>query len=238
VRRLLLGWRYAARRRRLYEALARRWEATTPQHPTVLGAARGHAPELDRRTLLEQIPHWMFTFTRSGTDLLTRSLALASSRAEARERIREECAAAGPLDRAETVGRLDFTRACILETGRLFPPVTRTFHHGVAEGGREVVHWFPLLQRDDALGASVQSFRPERWLADPPDAAAEASNLFLRGPRACPGSDLILFVCMAALARQIGELGITGGGTRLARDPLPVSFPADEARFMAPEAGS
>jgi len=236
VRRLLLGWRYAGRRQRLYEALARRWEATEPQDPTVLGAARGHAPELGRRTLLEQIPHWMFTFTRSGTDLLTRSLALASSRAAARARIREECAAAGPTDRADTVGRLDFARACVLEAGRLFPPVTRTFHHAVAEGGREVVHWFPLLQRDDALGATVHEFRPERWLSDTPDAAAEASNLFLRGPRECPGRDLILFVCTAAVARQIGELGITGGGSRLSRDPLPVSFPEGEARFAAPEA--
>ena len=66
VRRLLLGWRYAGRRRRLYEALARRWEASRPDDPTLLGEARRHAPQLDRRTLLEQIPHWMFTFTRSG----------------------------------------------------------------------------------------------------------------------------------------------------------------------------
>lgn len=237
VRRLLLGWRHRGRRRRLYAALARRWEATEVADPTVLGSARRHAPELGRSTLLEQVPHWMFTFTRSGTDLLTRTLALASARPEVRRRIAEECTAAGAPEQAATVDRLDFTRACVLETGRLFPPVTRTFHHPVAEGGSEVVHWFPLLQRDDALGATVHDFRPERWLADTPDAAAAASNLFLRGPRACPGSDLILFVCTAAMALQVGEIGITARGPRLSRDPLPVSFPEGEARFAAPEDG-
>jgi hypothetical protein len=236
VRRLLLGWRYRGRRQRLYEALARRWEAAAPDDPDVLGTARRHAPDLARRTLLEQVPHWMFTFTRSGTDLLTRTLAMTTTRSDVRRRVAEECAAAGAADRAETVERLAFTRACVLETGRLFPPVTRTFHHGVAEGGREVVHWFPLLQRSEALGASVHDFRPERWLADAPDAAAAASNLFLRGPRACPGSDLILFVCTAAVARQVGEIGITGRGSRLSRDPLPISFPEGEARFAAPKA--
>ena len=236
VRRILLGRLYRGRRRRLYDALARHWEAAGPDDPTLLGSARRHAPELGRRTLLEQVPHWMFTFTRSGTDLLTRTLALVGSRQDARRRMGEECAAAGGLERAEAVEGLAFTRACVLETGRLFPPVTRTFHHAVAAGGREVVHWFPLLQRDDALGDSVHAFRPERWLAPTQDAAAAASNLFLRGPRACPGSDLILFVCTAAVARQIGELGITGGGPRLSRDPLPVSFPTGEARFAAPEA--
>jgi hypothetical protein len=106
----------------------------------------------------------------------------------------------------------------------------------------EVVHWFPLLQRDDALGAAVHDFRPDRWLGEELDPAAAASNLFLRGPRVCPGKDLILFVCKAAIARQVGELGLGGplnGGSRasrLAHDPLPVSFPEGEAQFTASEA--
>jgi cytochrome P450 len=192
----------------------------------------------------------MFTFTGSGTDLLTRTLALVSSREDARRRVLAEVAAAGPPDRAETIERLPFLNACLLETGRLFPPVTRTFHggapnggardaaHEAAGGGRgpEYVHWFPLLQRDDALGPDVHAFRPERWLTPEPDAAAAASNLFLRGPRACPGADLILFVCRAALARQLAELGVAARSERLARDPLPVAFPGREARFTSSEA--
>lgn len=251
VRRKLLGFRYRPRRDRFYALLARRWEATgEAAAPTLLSLARRTAPDGSREELLQQVPHWMFTFTGSGTDLLTRTLALVTSRAETTRRVLEEIAAAGAPDRAETVERLAFLNACLLETGRLFPPVTRTFHgaapnggardaaHEAARGGRgpEYVHWFPLLQRDDALGPDVHAFRPDRWLTPEPDAAAAASNLFLRGPRACPGADLILFVCRAALARQLAELGVTARGERLARDPLPVAFPGREARFTSSEA--
>lgn len=96
----------------------------------------------------------------------------------------------------------------------------------------ETVHYFPLLQRDPELDASIDAFRPDRWLEPEPDPAVRASNLFLRGPRACPGEDLILFVCKAALARQVGEIGITVRPSRLGHDPLPVTFPAGEARFL------
>jgi cytochrome P450 len=251
LRRRLLGFRYRPRRDRFYALLARRWGgAADADATTLLALARRHAPDANRDELLQQVPHWMFTFTGSGTDLLARTLALVTSRAETRRRVLEEIAAAGAPDRAETVERLPFLNACLLETGRLFPPVTRTFHgaapnggasdaaHEAARGGRgpEYVHWFPLLQRDDALGPDVHAFRPDRWLAPEPDAAAAASNLFLRGPRACPGADLILFVCRAALARQIGELGVAARSERLARDPLPVAFPGREARFTPSEA--
>lgn len=235
VRRLLLGWWYARRRTRLYDTLRRRWRDAPPDEPTLLAQARRHASTLDHRTLLEQIPHWMFTFTGSGTDLLTRTLALVGSRPDVAERVAAECAEAGPADQADTVERLRFTRACALEAGRLFPPVTRTFHRPMRAARAEVVHYFPLLQRDDALGASVHRFVPERWLEPVLDEPAEASNLFLRGPRACPGRDLILFVCTAAIARQVGEIGLRTPGQGLSRDPLPVSFPEGEARFAAPE---
>jgi hypothetical protein len=65
------------------------------------------------------------------------------------------------------------------------------------------------------------------------DAPAAASNLFLRGPRACPGMDLILFVCKAAAARQLGELGLIARQELLTRDPLPVSFPKLDEPFSA-----
>jgi cytochrome P450 len=162
-----------------------------------------------------------------------------TSRADVHAKVVQEIRAAGPADRAETIARLPYLHACLLETGRLFPPVTRTFHRKGADAsgaGREIVHYFPLLQRDDLLGPTVHEFRPERWLAAPRlDAAAAASNLFLRGPRACPGMDLILFVCTAAAARLLGELGLSGRDDRLARDPLPLSFPKTRARFTAPE---
>jgi hypothetical protein len=235
IRRKLLGFLYRERHHRLYALLERKWEqAGTAEEQTLLSLARQSAPNVDRDTLLQQVPHWMFTFTGSGTDLLTRTLALVTSRAEAHARVLEEIRSAGAADRAETALRLRYLEACVLEAGRLFPPVTRTFHRSSAPAGtrrKEIVHYFPLLQRDDRLGSTVHTFWPDRWLAATLDAPAAASNVFLRGPRACPGMDLILFVCKAAAARQLGELGLVARQDSLTRDPLPISFPKLDARF-------
>lgn len=236
VKRALFGFLYKRRRARLYNLLERKWDTAVDRRgeQTLLALAAQQSAEADRTTLLQQIPHWMFTFTGSGTDLLVRAMCMITSRPDVHVHVLDEIRAVGPLDRADSIGRLAYLDACVLEAGRLFPPVTRTFHHGVPNGGakkRELVHYFPLLQRDDSLGPTVHQFRPERWLTPTLDAAAAASNLFLRGPRACPGMDLILFVCKAALARQLGELHVTARQDRLTRDPLPVSFPKIASPF-------
>ena len=233
VKRALLGFLYKRKRDRLYGMLANKWDAALvekTQQPNLLSLAAHCAPNVDRETLLQQVPHWMFTFTGSGTDLLTRTLALVTSRPDALAKAIDEVMSAGDLATVESVGRLKYIEACVLETGRLFPPVTKTFHRRVSEN-REIVHYFPLLQRDDRLGPTVHTFHPERWLMSHLDAPAAASNLFLRGPRACPGMDLILFVCKAAAARQLGELGLMARQESLGHDPLPVSFPKLEEPF-------
>jgi len=236
VKRALFGFLYKRRRARLYSLLERKWDTAGDRRgeQTLLGLASRQASDDDRTTLLQQIPHWMFTFTGSGTDLLVRTLCMITSRADVHAKALDEIRAVGSLDRAETIGRLAYLNACLMETGRLFPPVTRTFHYDVPKGStakRELVHYFPLLQRDDSLGPTVHHFDPDRWLSPTLDAAASASNLFLRGPRACPGMDLILFVCKAAIARQLGELHVSARQDRLTRDPLPVSFPKVSSSF-------
>jgi cytochrome P450 len=244
VRRKAFGFLYRARRRRLYSLIAHKWEylaesAEGAREQTLLGLAAHVVADADVATLFQQVPHWMFTFTGSGTDLLTRALCLISSRDDARRRVLDEIRSVchpGPPPTASSIGRLRYLEACILEAGRLFPPVTKTFHERRATDaprGREYAHYFPLLQRDDSLGPTVHDFRPERWLEATLDAPAAASNLFLRGPRACPGMDLILFVCKAAIARQIAELGVSARQERLTRDPLPISFPKVSGRFTA-----
>jgi cytochrome P450 len=238
IKRTTLGFLYRRRRDHLYDLIARKWEylaesSEGAKEETLLALAAHAAPDADRTTLLQQVPHWMFTYTGSGTDLLTRALCLICSREEVHARVLSE--ARGVTDvSADAIDRLKYLEACILEAGRLFPPVTTTFHERRATDGargREYAHYFPFLQRDDSLGPTVHDFRPERWLEPTLDAAASASNLFLRGPRACPGMDLILFVCNTAIARQLAELGVSARQERLARDPLPVSFPKVSARF-------
>ena len=244
LKRKLLGFAYQARRERLYDLIARKWEylaesSEGAREQTLLAIAAHASCAADRTTLLQQVPHWMFTFTGSGTALLTRALCLICSRPDVHARaLREIHTVCGPRSfaslRTTDIEKLEYLNACILEAGRLFPPVTKTFHErrsSLGVTGREYAHYFPLLQRDDSLGATVHQFRPQRWLEPTLDAAASASNLFLRGPRACPGMDLILFVCKTAIARQLAELGVLARQERLTRDPLPVSFPTVSGRF-------
>lgn len=237
VKRKLLGWRYAAKRDHLYTVLGRAWEGARPDDESLIALAKRVAPgHLDRETMLQQVPHWMFTFTGSGTDLLVRTLALISSNPGVHHKVLSEARAAASLDSAETVEGMPYLQACLLEAGRLFPPVTRTFHaHAGAGTDATIVHWLPLLHRDERLGPTVNAFRPERWLGDELDAAAGESNLFLRGPRACPGMHLILFVCKGALLRLIAEHRVVATLDRLTSDPLPVSFPNRDPRFAVSE---
>jgi cytochrome P450 len=137
VRRMVLGRKEGGRRERFYGALRQLWQQQEgPGQLSLLATARRLAQEgsYSEEELLQQIPHWMFTFTGSGTDLLARTLTLVASRPAVRERVLKEIAEKGPLDQASTIDRLDYLEACLLETCRLFPPVTRTFH--VAPAGR------------------------------------------------------------------------------------------------------
>jgi len=237
VKRKLLGLWYAGRRDRLYRALRQSWDDSGGgDGPSLLRRAREQAWKESDDTLIQQIPHWMFTFTGSGTELLARTLAMITSRTHTYEKVRQEITAAGSLDDAETIGRLAYVEACLLETGRLFPPVRLTFHCAVREqrvagshipAGAEIVQHLPLLHRRAKGDPGEDSFRPESWLAGSPG----YSNLFLRGARACPGRDLILFVCKSAIALQLGVHGVMGGAPALRDDPLPLSFPRDGVRL-------
>jgi hypothetical protein len=232
VQRRLLGWYHARRRSRLYATLRQRWRETVPGAQTLLALAKQHAGTVPEQVLIEQLPHWMFTFTGSGSDLLIRALALVSSRPAVRARVLDEASRAGPLETATSIARMPYLDACLLEAGRLFPPVGRTFHREIrTEGTREYVHYFPLLHRNEALGSTVHEFRPERWLDGSIDGVARASNLFLRGPRVCPGRDLILFVCRAAAVRVLVQQSLGCPHPHLATDPLPVSFPDAGSTF-------
>ena len=224
VKRAALGWWHARRRRRFYDVIDRRWNDAPDD--TLVGRARQFGAAAKETT--EQIPHWMFTFTGSATDLLSRTLAIVASRPDVREKIAAEVVACGALDDADTVDALDYTEACLRETGRLFPPVTKTFHvapnGGEFDGreipaGMEIVHFFPLQSRDEG-DSTAHDFRPERWIGDDPP----HSNLFLSGARVCPGEDMIMFICKAALAQANGDL--TATTQELAADPLPRSFPS------------
>lgn len=240
VKRLLLGPWARRRRARFYETLRRVWrESVSSPKPSLIALLHREAQGFGEEEVLEQIPHWMFTFTGSGTDLLVRTLTLLTSHPAALTAARGEIGAAGPLDQADTVDRLPYLEASLRESARLYPPVTRTFHRaagGVAPGelrlpaGLEILHSFPLIGGAESLSADAQRFRPERWLS--PDTAAGAAEFdpFLHGARHCPGRELIMFVCKSALAILIGryQLVVT---TPLPGEALPPAFPTHGIRF-------
>jgi cytochrome P450 len=198
-RRFLFGWSQAARRRRLYHELRRLWRGVPASGaPSLIAVAKGmaHDARLTEEELIQQIPHWMFTFTGSGTDLLARTLGVVASRDEVCERVRAEALEQGSTGRVSAIVNMEYLESCLLETCRLFPPVARTFHvaprgdmfDGVRiPAGLEILHFFTASQRDLSVDATADDFRPERWMEPGSSARAIYPSLFLGGARDCPG---------------------------------------------------
>ena len=131
VRRVLFGWRQTGRRKRFYDALRQLWrEGSASRAPNLIATAKRMAQKgrHSEEELIQQIPHWMFTFTGSGTDLLARTLGIVTSRDEVYERVRAEVIEQSSANCASAIMNMDYLESCLLETCRLFPPVTRTFH--------------------------------------------------------------------------------------------------------------
>lgn len=240
LKRRLRGGSERRRVNEFYDTVRRLWQqADGPANRSLVGMAREAGGGDNLETLLQQIPHWMFTFSGSGSDLLWRGLAMMGSRPQVLARARAEIAEAGPLDDPAAIERLRYVEACLLEGARLYPPVKATFHRA-PEGdvavspripaGTEILQVFALTQRDRTSDPTADNFQPERWLGSSSQAEAVYPNLFLSGARRCPGRDLILFVCKAAAAHVLGKSGVVVGSERLARDPVPFSFPAKQIR--------
>ena len=228
------------RRERLYYTLRNLWrDPSAARTASLLTAAHGAASAgstIDETVLLEQVPHWMFTFTGSGTDLVARALTLILSDVNARRKAEAELERAGPLEDPATIDGLTFLEACLMEGAHLFPPVTRTFHtapNGASVNGvmipprMEVVHSFPLISSADATDA--RRFRPERWMERAN--APPGFDPFLGGVRHCPGRSIIMHVSKAALAAMIGRQRLTLDGVTLNTDSLPAEFPRRGVRF-------
>jgi len=242
-RRMLFGWRERGRRKRYYDALRRLWrENPAADSPSLIATARGATRDWGHpeEELIQQVPHWMFTFTGSGTDLLARALGIVASRADVYRRVQAEAAARNTGNLASAVDNMEYLESCLLETCRLFPPVKRTFHvapqgdtfDGLQiPAGMEILHWFTAGQRDLSVDPTANDFRPERWMEPGSVAAATYPSLFLGGARECPGKDLILFVCKAAIVTLMNVGRMRSACPALSEDPMPPSFPARGLRY-------
>jgi cytochrome P450 len=223
VRRALGGRRHRPRVEWIHERLWRLWEAA-PDH-SLVGHARRHAAATPEA--IEQLPHWIFTFTGSATDLLVKTLAVAGSRPPAVARLR-------------SAADSGFGVACLREGGRLYAPVARTFHRTPAGAsldgtpvppGTEIVTYLPLHQRDRSRDPTADEFNPDRWLGTAAASSLERyPYLFLAGSRTCPGEDLILPLLERALLLQTRQ-GAVVSASALQADPLPLAFPWSRLRF-------
>ena len=242
-RRILVGWHQARRRRRFYRTLQTRLDAgPTADGLSLIDKAIALSGDGDcsEEDLLQQIPHWMFTFSGSGTDLLARTLGVLGSRDDTYARVRTEMIEHDVANDPLAVMKLEYLQACLLEVCRLFPPVTRTFvgvgHEDEFEGrrvpvGTELLHCFTEHHRDTTVDATANDFRPERWLE--PDNRADAAypSLFLGGARDCPGRDLILTVSKAAICALTDHGRVRTRCYALSQDPMPRSFPENGLRY-------
>jgi cytochrome P450 len=241
MKRLVASFLQKRRRREFYGLLRKMWNETRSKDgPSLLHLGHRYAGDIDVEEIIQQIPHWMFTFTGSGTDLLSRTLALITSRQEIHAKVLEEIAEQQDLHSPAAIERLHYVEACLLESGRLFSPVPQTFHCApdgdIFDGveippNMEIVHYLPLYNRDLTSDATADDFRPERWLGLEPNASRTQSNIFLSGARMCPGKDVILFICKSAIAILLNRHKLQANTISLSTDPLPLAFPDEIVRF-------
>ncbi len=236
LRRLVLGPFSGRRRRRLKSTLGALWASAPGGPPSLLQRARAARPEPIGEEGLDQIPHWMFTFTGSATDLLARALWLTLSDENTRRRVVEEIRSAN--DDPIALDQLPLLTACLLESAQLYPPVTRTFHQTTTatrqgdtelSAGIEILHWFPLLQPAEL---PAPHFRPDRWTTDH-SADDEVYDPFLGGARHCPGRSLILLVCKVAMAELLVTRPLALASPPLNITALPIELPEGELRFRS-----
>ncbi|MBF0660577.1 MULTISPECIES: cytochrome P450 [unclassified Rhodococcus (in: high G+C Gram-positive bacteria)] len=180
-----------------------------------------------------QIPHWLFAFDAAGM-VTARTLAVLATHPEHRERARDDIAS-GDRTQPRT---LDFVRACVLDTTRLWPTTPAILRDSLVRtewedergrfaipAGAAFVILASAFHRDPDVVPFADRFDPEIWL----DGRAEeypALVPFSAGPAGCPGRNLVLFVTSTLLASLLDKADFTlTSGQRLRPDePLPATL--------------
>jgi cytochrome P450 len=244
-RTALFGSRKTALLASFREEIRLQWGRPGSAAPTsLLGLAHSVAEDLpaterSEEIILDQVPHWMFTFTNSGSDLLARTLSLIAARPDCLARSSREAVGAPSNGPARPPGVASYIEACVWEAGRLYPPSPATYHQAGGElelgcahipRGTLLVQYFPLRNRDSKSDPLADAFRPERWLCAGEEAKQEP-ELFLSGSRACPGRDLILHVIATSIACLLKNGHVHARACILSHDPLPDSYGWDKHRF-------
>jgi len=175
----------------------------------------------------------MLTMLLAGEDTTAQSLAWVThflcERPDVVARLRDEADAALGTQRTpsdfEATQNLPYFDAVINEAMRLKPVAPFLGLEAVEDlvvGDVEVPTgtWIDVLLRAPALDAAhfadPETFRPERWLAEPPTVGAHvggASLPFGSGPRICPGRSLALLEMRVVLATLVRNFDLERVGS-------------------------
>lgn len=156
----------------------------------------------------QQVPQWLFAFDPAGI-ATWRALVLLEGHPDAMATVVAEVAGTD-LDRPHD---LAYTRACILESLRLWPTTPgilrdttepTTWNNGTLPAGTGLVVFAPLFHRDDERLPFADRFEPGVWLdgADPDDWPLVP---FSAGPAACPARHLVLLLGSAMLGMLVED---------------------------------
>ncbi|WP_084735058.1 cytochrome P450 [Actinophytocola xinjiangensis] len=163
-----------------------------------------------------QAPHWLFAFDAAGM-VTVRTLALLARHPR-------------HLDTARAEGQ-HYTRACVLDTIRLWPTTPALLRESVRDTGwgppgtTTFLHT-PLFHRDPVALPWADRFAPETWL-DGTAAAHPALVPFSAGAGQCPGRNVVLHATSTAIATVLDGHDITLLGDHGLHPPQPLPATLD-----------
>ena len=155
-------------------------------------------PEFDHQQAVDEIKQYLWAGTETTALTLSWSLYLTSKHPEAAERIRREgeavCGDREPT--ADDYSKLQYTRAVIQETMRLYPPVWSLIRVAAEDdviagkeikAGDRIVLFSYGAHHNAKYWDEPEEFRPERWMDKTKKQVKYSYIPFGAGKRSCPG---------------------------------------------------
>jgi cytochrome P450 len=207
----------------------------------LLAAHDDDGSRLSRVQVRDQVVTFIVAGHETVASALTWAWHLLATNPAARQRLRAEVDALGPVGASADLARLPWTSAVLDETLRLYPPAWLVTRRSLAPdvlGGVEipaealviVSPW--LVHRHPAAWPDPERFDPSRFLDAEGhrrrDVVASPAYLpFGAGPRLCIGRDMALLEGVLVLASLAARVDLEGVGPPPRAVPLVTIRPAD-----------
>ncbi|MBZ0331708.1 cytochrome P450 [Halomonas sp. ANAO-440] len=153
-----------------------------------------------------QVPQYLFAFDPAGMATF-RALALLAAHPDQAERAQGEIAE----NSDKPAPKLDYLRACVLESLRLWPTTPMVLRQtteatqwesGTMPAETSVLLLAPYFHRDERVLKNANLFDPDLWL-QPGEAGNWPMMPFSGGPGICPGRRVVLTVTSNMLAKLL-----------------------------------